>query len=134
MAFEQNPGETLVQMWDRWKALLRSCPTHGQPAYVLQHTIYNAMDTATMERINTYTGYRYLELPPAEAQRTIERLVEFDRSYGVRVVADTRPPPSMKLYDPSKAPVDPEVQAQFYMDQMKKMKKQVQFLSRGMDH
>ena len=53
MAFKQKPNETMVKVWERFKELPRSCPMHGQPPYAIKEIIYNALDVATKNRINT---------------------------------------------------------------------------------
>ena len=34
-SYHQLPNETFVETWERFKEMLRQCPTHGQPLYVL---------------------------------------------------------------------------------------------------
>ena len=121
MAFRQKPGETLAQVWERYKRLLRSCPTHGQPPYVIQEIIFNCLDAPTKERINNYTAYRYIKYTPQRAWETFETLANYDNTYGTSAAATEgyqRPAPSMPLYEPPKE-IDPEIREQFHNDQVR---------------
>ena len=39
-AFRQRPNESLSDVWERYKLLIASCPTHGQPMYLLLQVFY----------------------------------------------------------------------------------------------
>ena len=131
-AFKQKQGEPLAKAWERYKELLRSCPTHGQPPYIIQEIFFNSLDQVTKDRINNYTRYEYLTMPPSDAWGVLEKLTTYDNKYGSTATYEenpyARPAPSMPLYDPPKE-IDPDVREQYYRDQNKKLIKQVKYLS-----
>ncbi|XP_057532921.1 uncharacterized protein LOC130810813 [Amaranthus tricolor] len=41
--FKQKDGESLYDIWERFKSLIRKCPHHGLPDWMVIETVYNAL-------------------------------------------------------------------------------------------
>jgi hypothetical protein len=122
-SYHQLPNESFVETWERFKELLRQCPTHGQPPYVLQEIFFQGINAATKDRINLHTDCGFIEMDPDEAWALLDKLTNYDAMYGTQQVR----PPQRRLYDPKEAEVDPEVKFQFMQDEINRLKKQVSF-------
>ncbi len=42
-SYRQRPGESFVETWECYKEMIAKCPTHGQPAYVLQQIFFQGV-------------------------------------------------------------------------------------------
>lgn len=54
--FQQFEGESLYEACERFKDLLRRCPHHGLPKWMLTQTFYNGLATATRTLIDAASG------------------------------------------------------------------------------
>ena len=64
--FTQRDGESLYDVWERFKEMLRLCPHHGLEKWLIIHTFYNGLLYTTKMNIDvaacgalmnkTYTG------------------------------------------------------------------------------
>ena len=56
MTFGYQDRESLYKTWKRFKELLRKCPHHGFPLWILMQTFYNAMPSTIRGNIDVITG------------------------------------------------------------------------------
>ena len=82
-SYRQRPGKSFVETWERYKDLIAQCPTHGQPAYVLQQTFFQGIDAATRARLNLHTACSFIEMDPTEAWALLDKLTNYDAMYEI---------------------------------------------------
>ncbi|XP_061360889.1 uncharacterized protein LOC133304842 [Gastrolobium bilobum] len=56
--FMQKDGETLVDVWERFKILLKQCPNHSLPSSAVLQTLYNSLNTQNRALANSATNER----------------------------------------------------------------------------
>ncbi|KAK4267618.1 hypothetical protein QN277_024372 [Acacia crassicarpa] len=54
--FQQKPGESTYDAWDRFKDILRRCPQHGLVKWVQIETFYKGLDTQTRSLVDASSG------------------------------------------------------------------------------
>ena len=111
-----------METWERFKELLRQCPTHGQPPYVLQEIFFQGINAATKDIINLHTDCGFIEMDPDQAWALFDKLTNYDAMYGTQQAVRV---PMKKLYDPNAEPIDQDVKLQFMQDEINRLKKQV---------
>jgi len=71
-SFMQVELESLFETWDRFKELLRRCPQHGFPEWIIMHTFYNALNPSTKLLLDAAAGGTLGSKTPSEARNLIE--------------------------------------------------------------
>nr|XP_027124403.1 uncharacterized protein LOC113741122 [Coffea arabica] len=54
--FSQMEGESLYETWERFRDLLRKCPHHGLPEWLIIQTFYNGLSFSTKTMIDAAAG------------------------------------------------------------------------------
>ncbi|XP_071916278.1 uncharacterized protein [Coffea arabica] len=54
--FSQMEGESLYEAWERFRDLLRKCPHHGLPEWLIIQTFYNGLSFSTKTMIDAAAG------------------------------------------------------------------------------
>lgn len=55
IGFNQLEGDSLYEVWERFKELLRRCLHHGLPKWLIVQTFYNCLTYATKLNVNAAT-------------------------------------------------------------------------------
>src|SRR3954470_7898537 len=84
--FRQMNQEPLYEAWERYKELLRRCPNHQLPKWMIIQTFYNGLETDVQMMIDIASGGSMNNKTPAEVYELIEAMAsnhherEFDRA------------------------------------------------------
>ncbi|XP_027165399.1 uncharacterized protein LOC113765424 [Coffea eugenioides] len=73
-SFSQLDGESLYETWERFRELLRRCPHHGLPDWLIVQTFYNGLSFSTKTTIDAAAGGALMGKSPQEAQSLIEEM------------------------------------------------------------
>ena len=73
-SFSQPKGESLYESWERFKELLRKCPHHGLPEWLIIQTFYNGLTYATKLNVDAAAGGALMGKSAEEAQQLIEEM------------------------------------------------------------
>ncbi|XP_061361017.1 uncharacterized protein LOC133304946 [Gastrolobium bilobum] len=57
--FMQKDGETLVDVWERFKLLLKQCPNNGLPSWAVLQTLYNSLNTQNRALANSAANAKF---------------------------------------------------------------------------
>ncbi|KAK4259826.1 hypothetical protein QN277_006118 [Acacia crassicarpa] len=72
--FQQKPGESTYDAWDRFKDILRRCPQHGLVNWVQIEAFYKGLDTQTRSIVDASSGGSLLMKSYDEAYNLPERM------------------------------------------------------------
>nr|GEY04127.1 hypothetical protein [Tanacetum cinerariifolium] len=67
LMFQQHHGESLSEVWTRFKDLLQKVPHHGLDLWLQVQIFYDHVDNTIQKGINYVTGGRLKKLRPDEA-------------------------------------------------------------------
>ena len=129
-SFQQGPNEPLFEAWDRFKEMLRQCPTHGQQPYVLQDIFFQGINPATKDKLNLHTDCGFIDLTPDQAWELLDKLSDYEAMYGVSQASKevkVQGEGARKLYDPKGEDIDRDVKLQFLEGEASKLKRQVHY-------
>ena len=70
--FAQHDGETLYEAWERYKELLRKCPHHGLPKWMIVHNIYNGLNGTSRIVIDASAGGSFMKKSEEEAYELLD--------------------------------------------------------------
>ena len=54
--FAQQTGESLCEAWDQYKEMLRKCPHHGMPDWMIINCFYNGLGPTSRPILDTASG------------------------------------------------------------------------------
>ena len=77
--FKQAPTELLFDTWERYKALLRSFPSHGYNQFMKILMLMNGTTNNHRRMINASAGGSYLNKTTTQVKTIIEDLTASDR-------------------------------------------------------
>ncbi|GJZ30687.1 zinc finger, CCHC-type containing protein [Tanacetum coccineum] len=77
LMFQQHQGESLYDVWNRFKDLLRKVPHHGLDLWLQVQIFYDHVNHTTQMAIDDAAGGRLRKLRPKEAWKTIEDLAQY---------------------------------------------------------
>nr|XP_016437911.1 PREDICTED: uncharacterized protein LOC107763920 [Nicotiana tabacum] len=80
-SFEQRPGKTLRQAWERFKKMLRDCPHHCQTDEVLGHTFVDGLDDVSKMSLDSTCGGSCMARPYSEIQTLLNTFTANDNNY-----------------------------------------------------
>ncbi|XP_062102852.1 uncharacterized protein LOC133813440 [Humulus lupulus] len=72
--FLQNDGESLYDVWERFKELLRKCPHHGIEKWMLVHNFYNRLCGTTRTIIDVVAGGDFMSKNAIESYELLEEM------------------------------------------------------------
>ncbi|KAK4276049.1 hypothetical protein QN277_019041 [Acacia crassicarpa] len=72
--FQQKPGESTYDAWDRFKDILRKCPQHGLVNWVQIEEFYKGLDTQTQSIVDASSRGSLLMKSYEEAYNLLERM------------------------------------------------------------
>ncbi|XP_027156543.1 uncharacterized protein LOC113757463 [Coffea eugenioides] len=67
-------GETLYEVWERYRELQRRCPHHGLPDWLVVQTFYNGLTYLTKTHVDAAAGGALMGKKVEEAQQLIEEM------------------------------------------------------------
>jgi len=70
--FNQKGGESLYDVWERFKEMLRLCPHHGLEKWFIVHTFYNDLSYTTKMIVDAAVGGALVNKNYTEAYALIE--------------------------------------------------------------
>ena len=73
-SFVQHDSETLYEAWERFKDLLRRCPHHGIPKWLLVQTFYNGLNSQVRTSIDAAAGGALMAKNYDEAYNLLENM------------------------------------------------------------
>ncbi|KAK4264934.1 hypothetical protein QN277_026049 [Acacia crassicarpa] len=91
--FQQKPGESTYDAWDRFKDIMRRCPQHGLVNWVQIEIFYRGLNTQTRSIVDTSSGGSLLMKSFEEAYNLLECMAmnshqwQADRATSSRTVA-----------------------------------------------
>ncbi|KAL0448386.1 UNVERIFIED_CONTAM: hypothetical protein Slati_1395000 [Sesamum latifolium] len=89
-SFVQLDRESLYDVWERFKSMLRKCPHHELPVWRQVQTFYNGVTLANRATIDAAAGGTIMKKLPSEAFNIIDEITTNLYSYG-QEKADKRP-------------------------------------------
>ena len=72
--FLQLDMESLYEAWERFKDLLRRCPHHELPIWLLVQTFYNGLNSPTRNMADAAAGGTIMRKTPEEAYELLEEM------------------------------------------------------------
>ncbi|XP_039687849.1 uncharacterized protein [Medicago truncatula] len=72
--FTQMNGESLFDVWERFKEILRRCPHHGLENWLIIHTFYNGLTSSTKLTIDAAAGGALMNKDFTTAYALIENM------------------------------------------------------------
>ncbi|GKD96891.1 reverse transcriptase domain-containing protein [Tanacetum coccineum] len=75
--FQQDQGESLYDVWNRFKDLLQKVPHHGLDLWLQIQIFYDHVNYTTQMAIDDAARRRLRKLRPEEAWKTIEDLAQY---------------------------------------------------------
>ena len=75
-SFRQYEGETLHEVWERFKDLLHRCPHHGISKVDLLRTFYTALGNQSKTMIDASAGGSLMNKSATEAEELIEQIAK----------------------------------------------------------
>lgn len=81
-SFSQSDGESLYEAWERFKDLLRKCPHHGLPKWLIVQTFYNGLVAATRTTIDAAAGGALMGKSIDEAYDLLEEMASNNYQWG----------------------------------------------------
>nr|GEU35178.1 reverse transcriptase domain-containing protein [Tanacetum cinerariifolium] len=88
--FQQRFDESFHEAWDRYKDLLRACPHHGFTKLHQLDTLYNALNPANQDSLNSAAGANLLERRTQDVLTIIERKSKVRKSQNKSVVSQVK--------------------------------------------
>ena len=76
--FEQQQGESLYEAWERYKEMLRKCPHHGMPDWMVINTFYNGLGWQSRPIVDAAAGGALWAKNYEEAYDLIETMASND--------------------------------------------------------
>src|SRR3954470_21563567 len=80
--FGQLPEEPLYEAWERYKDLLRRCPQHQLPKWMIVQIFYNGLHGNTQTMIDAAAGGSMNNKKPAEVYELIEAMASNNYEQG----------------------------------------------------
>ena len=77
--FEQQPGESLYEAWERYKSLLRNCPHHDLNSQQEVSIFYDGVNVTTRQLLDSQGPLT--RKPPPEIKELIEEFSKHSREY-----------------------------------------------------
>ncbi|XP_061348290.1 uncharacterized protein LOC133293702 [Gastrolobium bilobum] len=74
--FMQKDGETLVDVWERFKILLKQCPNHGFPSWAVLQTLYNSLNTQNRALANSAANGMFISMSFNQAHELLEQMTQ----------------------------------------------------------
>ncbi|XP_061362211.1 uncharacterized protein LOC133305960 [Gastrolobium bilobum] len=74
--FMQKDGETLVDVWERYKLLLKQCPNHGLPSWAVLQTFYNGLSTQNRALANSAANGLFMSMSFNQAHELLEQMTQ----------------------------------------------------------
>ncbi|XP_061368128.1 uncharacterized protein LOC133311123 [Gastrolobium bilobum] len=74
--FMQKDGETLVDVWERFKILLKQCPNHGLPSWAVLQTLYNSLNTQNRALANSTANGMFMSMSFNQAYELLEQMTQ----------------------------------------------------------
>ncbi|XP_063949928.1 uncharacterized protein LOC135152765 [Daucus carota subsp. sativus] len=72
--FSQQSGETLCEAWERYKEMLRKCPHHGMPDWMIINCFYNGLGPQSRPMLDAASGGALWAKSYDEAYELIEMM------------------------------------------------------------
>ncbi|PZO97542.1 MAG: hypothetical protein DI615_05200, partial [Gardnerella vaginalis] len=72
--FAQQPGESLCEAWERYKEMLRKCPHHGMPDWMVITGFYNGLGVQSRPMLDAASGGALWAKSYTEAYNLIETM------------------------------------------------------------
>ncbi|KAG9442620.1 hypothetical protein H6P81_018474 [Aristolochia fimbriata] len=82
--FMQEHDEQLCEAWERFKELLKKCPSHGIPLWMQIETFYHGITVSTRSLIDAAAGGTMKKKTPNEVYELIEEMVSNMYQYPVK--------------------------------------------------
>ncbi|XP_061341710.1 uncharacterized protein LOC133288036, partial [Gastrolobium bilobum] len=74
--FMQRDGETLVDVWERYKNLLKQCPNHGLPSWAVLQTLYNGLNTQNRALADSAANGMFMTMSFNQAHELLEQMTQ----------------------------------------------------------
>nr|GEU32204.1 hypothetical protein [Tanacetum cinerariifolium] len=88
--FQQWFDESFHEAWDRYKDLLRACPHHGFTELHQLDTLYNALNSANQDSLNSAAGGNLLERRTQDVLKIIENKSKVYNSRNKSIVSQVK--------------------------------------------
>ncbi|GJY35734.1 reverse transcriptase domain-containing protein [Tanacetum coccineum] len=88
--FEQRFGESFHEAWDRYKDLLRACPRHGFTELHQLDTVYNVLNPADQDSLNSAAGGNLLERSTRDVLTIIKNKSKVRNSRNKSIVSQVK--------------------------------------------
>ena len=62
MNFRQNDNEHVSQAWERMKAMVKNCPTHGLTMWMVVQTFYAGLNFSSRNLLDSSVGGTFMNL------------------------------------------------------------------------
>ncbi|XP_057522603.1 uncharacterized protein LOC130802612 [Amaranthus tricolor] len=70
--FKKKDGESLYDAWERFKSLIRRCPHHGLPDWMVIETVYNALSHEIHTSVDAAAGGNFIMKTLTQAKKILD--------------------------------------------------------------
>ena len=75
MNFRQNDNEHVSQAWERMKAMVKNCPTHGLSTWMVVQTFYAGLNFSSRNLLDSAAGGTFMNLTLGAANKLLDDLM-----------------------------------------------------------
>lgn len=97
--FCQYEGESLYESWERFKVMLRKCPHHGVPRWLLVQTFYNGLSSSNRTLVVAAAGGAINNKTEDDAYELIEQMSINNYQWPIGRLVQKKPPASVHGVD-----------------------------------
>jgi hypothetical protein len=70
--FRQFDNEHVAQAWERMKAMIKNCPTHGLTTWMIVQTFYAGLDFSSRNLLGSATGGTFMSITLGAAMKLLD--------------------------------------------------------------
>lgn len=74
--FRKKDNESLFEVWERYKDMLRICPYHGLEPWLIIHTFYDGISYNTKLNLDVAADGAIMDKPYEETYQLIENMAQ----------------------------------------------------------
>ncbi|XP_050874985.1 uncharacterized protein LOC127078587 [Lathyrus oleraceus] len=97
--FRQKDKESLFDVWERYKDMMRPCPYHGLEQWLIIHTFYNGLLYNTKMKLNAAVGGALMDKPYEDAYQLIENMAQNYFQWGGERTTTEKPTTKIGTYE-----------------------------------
>ena len=72
--FQQQKGETIPEVWERFEEYILDCPHHGMEDWLLMQSFYHGLTQKAREQLDATVGGSFMSLTLGKAETLMEKI------------------------------------------------------------